>query len=345
MLDLIKPPKLKYGDTVAAVSLSWGGAGDPELLWRYEAGKKRLLEEFGLKLVEMPNTLKGSEYIYLHPEKRAQDLMQAFEDKNIKGIISCIGGEESIRLLPYVDFSMIRANPKVFIGYSDSTVTHFMCMKAGVSSFYGAAVLGEFAENVQMFDYTKAHILKTLFEDKPLGRLDPAPGWTGERLEWTFENRNTMKKLLPNRGHELLSGKGTARGRLIGGCIEVLEMMKDTLLWPSHSAFDDAILFLETSEDTPEPSYIEYWLRNYGSSGILKRLSGMIWGKPYQEKYYEEYKMSILKIVKNELDLNLPVLYNLSFGHNQPMLCLPYGALAEICCEECSLTVLEPGVC
>jgi muramoyltetrapeptide carboxypeptidase LdcA involved in peptidoglycan recycling len=345
MPELIKPKKLKQGDRIASVSLSWGAAGDRDLLWRYEAGKKRLSEEFGLRVVEMENTLKGSAYLYAHPEKRAEDMMQAFSDPEIRGIFSCIGGDESIRLLPFIDFEVIRMNPKVFIGYSDTTVSHFMCMKGGLSSFYGASILGEFAENVQMFDYTKKWIKKTLFETAPLGRLEPAPGWTGERIEWTPSNKNSTKKLMPNRGHELLQGDGSVRGRLIGGCIEVLEMMKGTSLWPDASAFDGAILFLETSEDQPEPAYIEYWLRNYGSMGILQRLSGMVWGKPYQEKYYNEYKTSIMKVVRNELKLaDLPILYDLSFGHNQPMLCIPYGAMAEINCAGRSFSVLESGV-
>lgn len=58
-MNLIKPNKLKKGDTIATVSLSWGGAGDPDLLWRYNLGKKRLETEYGLKVVEMEHTLKG----------------------------------------------------------------------------------------------------------------------------------------------------------------------------------------------------------------------------------------------------------------------------------------------
>ena len=157
-LGLIKPVMLKPGDKVAAISLSWGGAGDEDILWRYEVGKKRLEEDFGLQVIELNSTLKGTEYVYNHPEERAKDLMKAFKDSSIKGIFSCIGGDESIRILPYIDYEIIRKNPKIFIGYSDSTVTHFICMKAGISSFYGPAILSEFAENIKMFDYTKEHI-------------------------------------------------------------------------------------------------------------------------------------------------------------------------------------------
>src|SRR5665647_1540636 len=107
IMNLIKPKKLNKGDKVATVSLSWGGAGDNEILWRYYQGKERLANVFGLDIVEMPNTLKGTDYVYNHPEKRADDLMTAFTDTSIKAIIACIGGEDSIRMLPYIDFDVI----------------------------------------------------------------------------------------------------------------------------------------------------------------------------------------------------------------------------------------------
>lgn len=344
MLNLLKPVKLKPGDKVATLSLSWGGAGDPEFLWRYNLGKKRLEEEFGLEVVEMPNTLKGSNYLYHHPKKRAEDLMAAFADTSIKAIFTCIGGEESIRMLPYIDFDIIKNNPKIFLGYSDTTVTHFICLKANLSSFYGASILAEFAENIKMFDYTDYWIRKVLFDDSPIGLIPATLEWTGERIEWFKKNTSIEKTMIKNQGYEFLQGKGIVKGPLIGGCIDVMEMIKGTSLWPSNEIFEDSILFFETSEDSPEPSYIEYWLRNYGSQGILQKVKAIIFGKPYQEKYYEEYKNSIMKII-SELGLSeLPIVYNMSFGHNQPMMCLPYGAMAEINCDNKTFSILESGV-
>jgi len=344
VLNLKKPNKLSKGDKVATISLSWGGAGDDDLLWRYYLGKKRLQEEFELEVVEMPNTLKGTEYIYNNPEKRAEDLMEAFRDDTIKAIFSCIGGDESIRILPYIDFDVIKNNPKVFIGYSDTTVTHFMCLKAGMASFYGASILAEFAENIEIFDYTKEYIEKVLFNNKVIGEISPCDYWTSERLAWEEINKDTPKKLNKNNGYELLQGSGKVQGRLIGGCIEVLEMMKGTILWNIED-FEDAILFFETSEDMPEPKYVEYWLRNYGSQEILQKVKGIIWGKPYNNKYYEEYKEVIKTVIQDELKLTeLPILYNMNFGHTEPMTCLPYGALSEIDCDKKAFSILEAGV-
>ena len=105
------------------------------------------------------------------------------------------------------------------------------------------------------------------------------------------------------------------------------------------------ILFFETSEDTPSPKYFEYWLRNYGSQGILEKVKGIIFGKPYDNKYYEEYKKVIRKVISDELDLkDLPIMYNMNFGHTSPMMIIPYGALAEIDCNNMKFSILESGV-
>lgn len=344
MRELIKPQKLSIGDKVATVSLSWGGAGDDEIRWRYEQGKRRLEEVFGLEVVEMPNTLKGSEFVYNNPQKRAEDLMQAFSDSSIKAIISCIGGNDSIRILPYIDFDIIRSNPKIFMGYSDSTVTHYICMKAGLSSFYGPAILSDFAENIAMPQYTADAMRRTLFLDEPIGEVPPSPSWTGERLEWIIQNKNTARKFSPNGHYELLQGKGKARGRLIGGCIEVWNFIKGTALFPPLDYFDGAILFLETAEVFSPAWLIEDELRGYGAMGILNRVNGIFWGKPMCEMHYAEYKDVIGKVLR-EFDCGeLPVLYNGSFGHNEPKTILPFGALAEIDCENFSFSILESGV-
>jgi muramoyltetrapeptide carboxypeptidase LdcA involved in peptidoglycan recycling len=82
----------------------------------------------------MPNALKGIKYLDEHPEARASDLMDAFRDKEIKAIFSAIGGDDSIRLLPYIDFDVIKNNPKIFTGFSDTTSNHMMMYKAGLVS-------------------------------------------------------------------------------------------------------------------------------------------------------------------------------------------------------------------
>ncbi|WP_339199239.1 S66 peptidase family protein [Solibacillus sp. FSL R5-0449] len=341
---LIKPGKLQPGDRIAKVSPSWGGAGEPALKWRYNQGVKRLEEVFGLEVVPMPNSLKGEEYLYQNPQARAEDLMMAFKDKQIKGIIANIGGEDSIRLLPYIDIDVIRKNPKILMGYSDVTIAHLFCHKAGISSFYGPAILTDFAENVEMDPYTVEMVNRTLFSVEIIGEIQPANEWTSERLEWTEENKNRRRNMRKNSGYEVLQGTGVVQGFLIGGCIEVLEFAKGTDIWPDKEHWDNSILFFETSEEYPGPNLIKYWLRNYAAQGILQKTNGIIFGKPQDEKYYEEYKEVILQVMREYRLENLPILYNLNFGHTEPKFILPYGAKAEIDCEKRMFKILESGV-
>ncbi len=118
----------------------------------------------------------------------------AFKDESIKGIIANIGGEDSIRLLPYIDFDVIRENPKVFMGYSDVTITHLFCHKAGISSFYGPAIMTDFAENVEMDPYAIEMVKRTFFSNIMIDDIHPADHWTSERLEWIEENKNPQRR-------------------------------------------------------------------------------------------------------------------------------------------------------
>lgn len=340
MLNLIKPPRLIEGDKVAAVCLS-SGMGEA-LWWRYKQGKARLEEHFGLRVVEMPHTMKSDGYLHEHPEARAADLMEAFSDPSIKAVISCIGGSDSIRLLPYVDLDVLRNHPKIFMGYSDSTAVHFMCMKAGLSSFYGPAVLTDFAENVKMSEYTAEAVRRALFSGDPIGPVKPSAVYTSQYLEWAEENKNTAREFLPNTPYEGTGGR--AEGPLMGGCLEVMEMLRGTSLFPPLEAFDGAILFFETCEYLPPPWLIENALRCYGMMGILGRISGMLWAKPMGGVYEEEYKAAVRGVLNEFGQGELPVLFNGSFGHNEPKTVLPYGARAEINCEAHSFTILENGV-
>ncbi|HLR14768.1 MAG TPA: S66 peptidase family protein [Bacillota bacterium] len=341
---IIKPQALQKGDCVATVSTSFGGAGDPDMRWRYDQGVQRLEEVFGLHVVPMPHSLKGSSYLYEHPEKRAEDLMTAFKDPTIKGIITNIGGEESIRLLPYIDFDVIRENPKIVTGYSDTTITHLCCWKAGLSSFYGLSLLVDLAENVAIDPYTIDMVERLMFQTKPIGEILPPTEWTSEFLPWEISNKYTRRQMQPNHPYELLSGSGVVEGHLLGGCMAVLEFAKSTSIWPKEEDWEGCILFFETSEDKPTPKEVTYWLRNYGAQGILHKARGMLFAKPADETYYEEYKTCISTVLREYGIENMPVLYNVSIGHTEPKAIIPYGAKARIDCEKVALSIDDCAV-
>ena len=136
---MVKPRRLRRGSRVAAVSLSWGGPG--AFIHRYAAGKRQFEEEFGVSVIETEHALRDPEWLSRNPRARADDLMAAFADPTIDGVISTIGGDDSIRILPYVNLDLIRNNPKVFMGYSDTSVTHCVCRQAGLVSFYGPSFM------------------------------------------------------------------------------------------------------------------------------------------------------------------------------------------------------------
>lgn len=338
---VMKPRHLEKGDTVATVSLSWGGAGDSDLLWRYETGKERLQTVFGLKVVEMEHTLKGSALIKQHPELRARDLHQAFGNPEIKAVFSCIGGDDSIRMLPYIDYELLSRNPKIFLGYSDSTVTHLILYKAGISSYYGPSVLAEFAENLAIYPYTEQWVLKTLFSNKEVGLVPMPSHWTGERMPWTEANRNKAKAMSLHEGTQVLQGEGIMEGSLLGGCLEVLDMCIGTEIWPD---FADCLLFLETSEETVSPQRFQYLLNRLMGAGFFDDSRGLLFAKPYQGIYQQEYHDILKKTLAEHGLENLPVAANLPFGHNEPMCILPYGATGHFDCSTKQFTLLGSAV-
>ncbi len=329
---MIVPEKLKKGDTVAIVSLSSGMGGEKKYFHRYEIGKKRLEEVFGLKVITMPNALKGCDYLYRHPEARAQDLMAAFKDKNIKAIFTMIGGDDSIRIIPFINQQIIKENPKLFIGYSDTTVTHLLLYKNKITSYYGPAILSEIAENGCMHEYTKKHLENALFTNENI-IIESSKEWTNDRIDWTdISKDNEFRKMQSEEhGFEVLQGSKVFEGRLIGGCLDVLNMLIGTQIWPNINEWENKILFLETSEMKPSPNQVIYFLRHLHSLGILNKINGIIIGKPKGEIYYDEYKEAFLKVVKEEAGLNnLPILYNVNFGHSAPICTLPYGMNAVV---------------
>lgn len=339
---MIKPERLKKGDKIAIVSLSWGGLGDDDLIHKYYIAKERLERDFGLEVVAMPHALKGSEFVYDHPELRAKDLMDAFEDPSIKGIFSAIGGDDSVRLLPYIDYEIIRNNPKIFMGYSDTTVSHFIMNKAGIVSYYGPSIMAEFGEYVQMSDYTENAVRELLFEDSKGYEIPSSEYWSDDHVAWSEENMNVRRKTRKEEHHyEVLSGSGIITGELLGGCLDVFPLFVGTEIWPKVEEWKDKILLVETSEEKPSPDYVTYYLRNLGAQGILNRINGIMVGKPQDEVFYEEYKEVFRTILKEFNCESLPVIYNVNIGHATPNGLLPLGVKYEIDLDNKIIKLLE----
>jgi muramoyltetrapeptide carboxypeptidase LdcA involved in peptidoglycan recycling len=344
---LLKPRRLHMGDRVAIVTPGWGGPGT--FPGRYEAGKSYLATAFGLDVIEMPNARRDAQFLYANPAARADDVMRAFADKSIAAVVASIGGDDAIRLIPHVDLAVIRDNPKIFLGYSDPTVLHFGCLKAGVGSFYGPTIMSGFAENGGMSALSERSFRQAAFEASPVGELPPnIEGWTVEHLSWGDPaNQNRPRRRTPSQGIRTLRGAGTKRGRLIGGCAEVLEQLKGSAWWPPVSYWHGAILFYETSEEAPRETLVRRWLRNFAAQGILSRLAGIILARPggaMNDHQRAAQCAAVLQALDEAGLADLPVLADLDFGHTDPIATLPYGVMAEIDCEAAALRILEAAV-
>lgn len=281
---MIKPRTLRPGDRVAAISLSRGWPSVyPQA---YQDGKRQLQEAFGVEVVESRYALADIRWLAAHPEARAADLMEVLTDPSIQGIISTIGGDDSIRMLPFLDYSVIRENPKVFLGYSDSTITHFAFLKAGVTSFYGPSIMGGFDENGGLPPYMAESVRQVLFAPAPALAIPPnSGGWTCASFDWPDEKRNEKtRELQPCSGWMWLQGSGQHRGKLIGGCLEAVDWLRGTPVWPELSVWRNSILFLETSEDQPSPTAVTYMLRALAATGALSEARGILYGRPYRNR-------------------------------------------------------------
>lgn len=341
---MVKPERLRQGDKVAIVSLSRGMLGEERFIHKYCLAKERLEKDYGLQVVAMPNALKGMDYLYQHPEARAQDLMDAFRDPEIKAVFNAIGGDDTIRLLPYIDFEVLRNNPKIFTGFSDSTTNHFMMFKAGLVSYYGLSVMNNIAEYVKINEYTAEAMDKTLFH--PVEKLNipysDFCSYESDKIWWDEKNMGDATPRFPNTGYEIMQGRGVAAGQLLGGCIDVFPELLGTSLWPTLDEWRGKLLLIETSEcDMPE-MVLTWFLRNLAAQGILDVIAGIIVGKPAVKGKCDTYKEVYKQVVGFEAGRpDLPILYNVNVGHAYPIGVFPLGLTYEIDCEHKTLKLLE----
>jgi len=233
------------------------------------------------------------------------------------------------------------------LGYSDTTVTHFTCFKAGLVTFYGPAIMAGFGENGGVFPYMIASVRRALLSTEPGGRIYPnAEGWTCERLDWAEPGLQTQRRRLnPCSGWRWLQGSGTHQGRLIGGCFEVVDWLRGSPVWPDVSVWRESILFLELSEEMIPPSTVLRILRSIAATGALEAVRGLLFGRPYgEEASFAAYDAVLLDACREQGLESLPLVTRLDFGHTDPMFTIPYGVEAELDCDRQELRFLEAGV-
>ena len=327
---MLRPPRLRAGNTIMIVSPSAPLAGLlPDRLRRGRV----MLHTMGFKTILGRYALRVTDHTAGTPRQRAADIMEGFRRKDVGGIICAIGGDHANQILPYLDFPFIRRHPKVFVGYSDATVLHFAFqMQARLVTFYGPSVMNQFAENPVILPYTRKWFESSTMSAQPLGRVQPSPRWTDETLDW-FVNADLKRprKLRRNPGWRWLRS-GRASGTLVGGCLASIMHLRGTKYWPK---FLGNILVIETSESEADfskgvqLSTIDSHLTDLQLSGVFDGISGLIIGRPFSYSA-DQLKQFVHIIRERTKHYTFPVLYNVDFGHTDPMITIPLGVRGSL---------------
>lgn len=338
---------------VSIVSLSSGIAGEPSVHSELETGLQRL-KEYGLNVKFMPHARKGIEYTQAHPEKRAEDLLQAFRDPDTDMILTTIGGDDTYRLLPYLFQNNALANAvtnKVFLGFSDTTINHFMLHKVGIPTFYGQAFLTDICElGPEMLPYTRK-AFEELISTGTIRKIRPSDVWYEERKDHSPEQAGKPLTAHPDTGFELLQGSPVFRGKILGGCIcsifdmfdggryaDMPALCRQYHLFPDREDWRGRILLLETSEEKPSPQKYRKALAYLKSAGIFDVVSGVLTGKPMDNAYADEYKELLVQAIQNPA---LPVVCNLNVGHALPRCIIPFGKEAIVDTDKQSIRFID----
>lgn len=327
---------------IGIVSLSSGIMGEDFVKHELKIGLDRL-KEYGVEVEFLPHALKGMEYIKNNPQKRAEDLIVAFKDDSVDMILCAIGGDDTYRLIPYLfDNDELKkvVKQKIFLGFSDTTVNHFMLNKVGIKTFYGQAFLPDVCElSNEMLPYTK-HYFEELIHTGTIKEIRPSDVWYQEREDFSEKTVGVSMKSFANQGFELINGEPVFEGPILGGCLESIydffdnSRFEDTVelcnkynLFPSLEEWKGKILLLESSEEKPIPQLYREMIKKLQEVGVFDVISGLLVGKPQDEVYYEEYKAILLEEIENK---ELPIVYNVNVGHATPRCIIPFGVPAKV---------------
>jgi muramoyltetrapeptide carboxypeptidase len=280
------------------------------------------LAAMGLRTKRGASVLTRHGYFAGEDADRAKDVNAMFRDKSVSAVLAVRGGWGSARILPFLDYAAIRANPKPLIGYSDITALHLAIFaKSGLVAFHGpngASAWGELS---------LATFKPLLFEAATPHYVNPVAA--EDRLSQRLWRTQTITS-------------GRARGRLVGGNLTVMTALVGTPYFPD---LDGAILFLE---DIGEAIYrVDRMLTQLGQAGALARLAGVIFGGctdcDVSEGDYSSFTLG--EVLEQHLrPLRVPAYRGAFIGHMADQFTVPIGALAELDADAGAFRLLEPAV-
>lgn len=327
---------------IGIVSLSSGILGEEFVKHELEIGISRL-QEYGIEVQFLDNALKGMEFIRKNPQKRAEDLLTALKDDSIDMILCAIGGEDTYRLLPYLfgnDELKKAVRQKIFLGFSDTTMNHFMLHKVGIKTFYGQAFLPDVCElSKEMLPYSKDYF-EELIATGRIQKIYPSDVWYKGREDFSEKAIGISMESYTNSGFELINGNAVFEGEILGRCLETIFDMfdnsrfEDTVrlcekyeVFPKLEEWRNKILLLETSEEMSSPDLYRKMIRKLQNFGIFEVIAGLLIGKPLNKIYVKEYKTILLEEITNK---QLPIVCNVNVGHATPRCIIPFGVHARV---------------
>lgn len=315
-LPLIKPERLKAGDTVAVVNPAGALYSSTDIQVVVER-----LEALGLKVKTGKYVLARHAYFAGTDLQRAEDLNRMIRDTSVKAIVATRGGWGCARILHMVDYDFLRQNPKIIVGYSDVTaLLNAIHAKTGLVTYHGPVGMSPFTE------FTADHFRRVLFDGEALTMQNPVR--VGNDLTHTGDRVATLTP-------------GVARGRLLGGNLTVLTSILGSEYVPDY---EGSLLF---TEDVGEELYrVDRMLTQLGLNGILKNMNGMVFGRCTRCDPGTGYaSFTIEELIRQHTALhNVPVWYGSMIGHIPDMFTIPLGIQAEINATTGTLTLLESPV-
>ncbi len=339
----IRPSRLAPGDTVAVLSPSWGGPAAFPHIFDHGLG---VLRSWGLEIREAPSTRALPARLAADPRFRANDLNAAFADPSIRAIFASIGGDDSIRLLPFLDQATIAANPKVVLGYSDTTTILAAVRAAGVVAFHGPSVMAGISQMGDLPGAYREHVRAMLFDPAAGHEFKAFGAYVDGYRDWGDPTLVGLANVLkPDDGAHVVQGAGLVTGELFGGCLEVLDWIRGTSIWPVGEGWTGRLLFVEPSEERPSPTQVERILRSFGVLGIFDRVAGVLVGRARDQSPEEKVALeaTFRSVIGAEFGRpDLPIVANLDFGHTDPQWVLPIGVRAELDVDVGRLRLVEP---
>ena len=308
---LLKPPRLKPGDTIGVIAPSHPVQPFQE---KYDKGIRNL-KEFGFDVKEGKTVkLRYKGYMAGTDVERADDINAMFADDEVRAIVCALGGSIAIRCLRHLDYDQIRRNPKIFSGMSNITTFHIAFLaKTGLTGLHQSDVVFGFGADMNSEEgkYESDLFFRVTENAEPLGLLPALTRWEVWR-------------------------EGRAEGRLFGGSINSAETLLGT---PYYPKLDEDVIFFWESIGQPLDE-VDAKLTHFRESGILERTKGMLVGKfrdevtdPSSEigQRIKERTGEIRELVMDTTaGYDFPIIGNMDFGHYTPNLPLPTGIKAAM---------------